>query len=142
MPLARFVAFHREEEVDLASRGHSLLFAVVIAHAPDGVMLVFNRYRQLWELPGGLIDTGENARSAAARELYEEAGAETDELEWLGITEVDDGSRHFGAVFRGVVRKIAPTAVDGEIGAVSYWRAGADLQPLGHTDAALLARFG
>ena len=35
-------------------------FAVVIARSADGVVLVFNRYRKVWELPGGLIDAGES----------------------------------------------------------------------------------
>ena len=38
---------------------------MVIAHSRDGVVLVFNRYRHVWELPGGLIDAGESPREAA-----------------------------------------------------------------------------
>ena len=39
-------------------------FAVVLARSRDGVVLVFNRYRKVWELPGGLIDPGESARDS------------------------------------------------------------------------------
>jgi hypothetical protein len=79
---------------------------------------------------------------AAARELAEEAGAEAVTLEWLGVTEVDDGSRHFGAVFRGDVARRQAVVQSEEIGGGAYWRADAWPEPLGQTDAALLARFG
>ena len=141
MSLVRLVAFHDVEEAQGASRG-PLRFALAIARAPEGVVLVLNRYRRVWELPGGLIDPGENARSAAARELAEEAGAEAGELEWLGVIEVDGGSRYFGAVFRCAVNSVSPLAENEEIDAVGFWRADAYPEPLGPTDAALLARFG
>ena len=72
---------------------------MVVARAAAGIVLVFNRYRSVWELPGGLIDPGESHRQSAQRELAEEAGCEADTLDWLGIIEVDDGRGHFGAVF-------------------------------------------
>jgi 8-oxo-dGTP diphosphatase len=38
------------------------------------LLLVFDRFRQEWELPGGRIDPGETAIQAAVRELHEESG--------------------------------------------------------------------
>ncbi|MCQ0004778.1 NUDIX domain-containing protein [Actinomadura madurae] len=38
------------------------------------LLLVFNRHRAQWELPGGLIDPGETPYEAAVRELHEESG--------------------------------------------------------------------
>ncbi|MGW7693821.1 NUDIX domain-containing protein [Streptomyces asiaticus] len=38
--------------------------------------MVFDRFRQSWELPGGRIEAGESPRQAAARELLEETGQE------------------------------------------------------------------
>lgn len=38
------------------------------------LLLVFNRHRNHWELPGGLIDPGETSYEAAVRELREESG--------------------------------------------------------------------
>ncbi|MEU4466194.1 NUDIX hydrolase [Streptomyces sp. NPDC024017] len=40
---------------------------VAIWHA-DRVLMVFDRFRQGWELPGGRIEEGESSRQAAARE--------------------------------------------------------------------------
>jgi 8-oxo-dGTP diphosphatase len=141
--LARFLELNEVEEA-----GHETIaspsFAVVLAHAPAGVVLVFNRYRKVWELPGGLIDAGETPRVAAARELAEESGcvAPADALEWLGLVSVEDESTHHGAVFRARVNAVPESFESEETGGVAFWQAGAHPQPLGETDRALLARFG
>ena len=53
--------------------------AVVLPVLPDGRILLIRQYRHatrqyLWELVAGRIDSGENPRRAAARELIEETG--------------------------------------------------------------------
>jgi len=137
MPLARFVALHTVPEEAPSSPPR---FAVVIARHAGGVVLVYSRYRKVWELPGGLIDPGETAREAAAREFVEETGGEAGELEWLGLMEVNDGSTHFGAVYRCTARSLPETFESPETGALGSWRPGDSPQPLGHADAALLTR--
>jgi 8-oxo-dGTP pyrophosphatase MutT (NUDIX family) len=139
--LARFVAVHELPEQGCGHLG-ALRFAVVLARAPGGVVLVFNRYRRVWELPGGLIDPGETARQSAGRELFEEAGCTARELHWLGVVEVDDGGRHLGAVFGGIVDAVRQDYVSEETGGVCLWTAVREPLPLGHTDAGLLRRFG
>jgi len=139
--LARFVALHEVAEADCAQVAEPT-FAVVIARSPAGVVLVFNRWRKVWELPGGLIDAGESARDSAARELVEEAGCIARKLSWLGLVEVVDTTRHFGGVFACEVDAVPADFQSDEIGAVSVWRPGRHPTPLGETDAALLNRFG
>lgn len=141
MPLARFVAFHDVSEADSMRVGHPGFAVALARRPPDGVVLVFNVYRKVWELPGGLIDPGETPREAAARELHEEAGATVDSMNWLGLVEVQDGASHFGAVYRGEISSLETVESD-EVGAIAFWTAGEHPEPLGHTDAALLERFG
>ena len=43
----------------------------------------------LWELPAGLVEPGESARVAAARELYEELGARADPDALVPLGNVD-----------------------------------------------------
>ncbi|MFF0266073.1 NUDIX hydrolase [Kribbella sp. NPDC004536] len=46
---------------------------------------VFNRYRQAWEVPGGMLGPGESPQEAAVRELDEESGQRGDTLELAGV---------------------------------------------------------
>jgi 8-oxo-dGTP diphosphatase len=138
--LAQFVAFHEAAECD-EFRGEKLAFAVILARSREGVVLVFNKYRHLWELPGGLIDPGEGARDTAKRELREEAGCEARDLTWLGITEVNDGRRFFGGVFAGEV-DVDEFVENEEMGGLAYWLPDRPPPGIGATDEALLERFG
>jgi 8-oxo-dGTP diphosphatase len=141
MALANFVAVH-----DVSEAAHAQIappkFAVVVARDARGVVVVFNRYRKVWELPGGFIDPGESARDAAARELGEEAGCTARNLSWLGLVEVNDGAAHFGAVFRCDVDDVPAAFQNEEIGAIGRWTKEWCPRPLGESDAALLNRFG
>ena len=139
--LARFVAFHDLAEHENTGAG-PLRFAVIIARARDGVVLVHSRYRKVWEPPGGLIDAGETPRQAAERELFEEAGCHARATAWLGVVEVSDGATHLGAVYECEVDEVPARFENSETAGLARWRRGQAPQPMGHTDAALLGRFG
>jgi 8-oxo-dGTP diphosphatase len=138
--LARFVSMYEVSETEYASVAEPT-FAVVLARSPKGVVLVFNRYRKVWELPGGLIDAGESARACAARELAEESGCTARDLEWLGLIEVEDGTPHFGAVFTCNVDEVPASFTSDEIDGITTCQRDNRPRPLGETDAALLNRF-
>ncbi|HEU5156085.1 MAG TPA: NUDIX hydrolase [Streptosporangiaceae bacterium] len=61
-----------------------LTAALVALWRGDRILLVFDRHRQRWELPGGMIDPGETPRRAAVRELREEAGIDQETLTFAG----------------------------------------------------------
>ena len=137
MPHARFLAFHAVPEPG----DPAPVFAIVLAHGPDGVVLVFNRYRKVWELPGGIIDPGESARDGARRELAEEAGCTATALEWLGVVDVDDGRPRRGAVFACAVTDVPAQMRNEEIDGIAAWTPHSAPQPLGASDRALLERL-
>jgi 8-oxo-dGTP diphosphatase len=140
MPLAEFVTLHEVSEAHCA-RIAVPAFAVVIARSPGGTVLVFNRFRRVWELPGGLIDAGESPGEAARRELFEEAECRGQAFQWLGLVEISDGATHFGAVYSCEVDDVPAAVQNEEIADIAYWRRGARLAPLGAPDSALLDRF-
>ena len=140
MPLARFIAFHEILETD-PPPAFAPTFALVLARGPAGVVLVFNRYRQVWELPGGMIDPGESARDCARRELAEEAECAAGPLDWLGLVDVDDGRRRCGVVFACEAHDVPTQVSNAEMDGIAAWTPGSALQPLGATDAALLERL-
>jgi 8-oxo-dGTP diphosphatase len=140
MAESRFIAFHAASDTN-PPQAAVPTFAVVVARGPAGVVLVFNRYRQVWELPGGLIDPGESPHDSARRELAEEAGCTVHSLDWLGMVEVADAGHRWGAVFGCAVTHVPARMSNDEIEGIAAWTPQASPQPLGRTDQALLAKL-
>ena len=137
---SRFVAFHDIPESQ-ASQALTPTFALALARGPSGIVLVFNRFRQVWELPGGMIDPGESALAAARRELAEEAHCEAEALRWLGVVEVEDMVRRCGAIFGCTVASVPAQVSNSEMTGITTWTPSSAVQPLGPTDRVLLERL-
>lgn len=102
-----------------------LPLSLVVLRCGGSLLLVHNRGRAEWELPGGLIDPGETPREAAVRELREESGEEADDLSFAGYARFRLGPERrleYGAVFTGRVSRPGNAFVPGEeIGACLWW---------------------
>jgi len=61
---------------------------VVVRHA-GAVLMMFDKRRRQWELPGGMREPGETARETAARELAEETGIHGVALTFAAAAEFD-----------------------------------------------------
>lgn len=129
------------------------LLGVSIALWRDGRILLTQRGKApmagKWSLPGGLVDTGERLRDAAARELREETGLEAELrgiADWTEII-VRDGAdaveRHYViAVFAARWRGGDPVA--GDDAAAVRWAEPAELPAIDLTPgmAKIIGRTG
>lgn len=52
------------------------------------VLTVFDRFDELWSLPGGVVDPGETLANTAVREVWEETGVRVELQAFVGIMDV------------------------------------------------------
>ena len=139
-PVDRQVKFHEVAE-HASGALPAPVFALILARTGHGVVLVLNRVRQVWELPGGFIDPGESPRQAAIRELAEEAGCVARDARWLGMVEVSDVDTRFGALLCCEANDAPAQFSSSETVAIDFWRHDHRPAPIGETDAWLLRKF-
>lgn len=136
------LAFDRLPEHELAHLDPSIPLTaslVVLWHA-GACLMVFNRWRQLWELPGGMLDPGETPCDAAVRELEEESGQRADQLDFAGVARIRVAPDHrleFLAIYQGRIAAPLPFTPNGEMSHCTWWNPGANLADLTPIDAAL-----
>ncbi|WP_083419539.1 NUDIX domain-containing protein [Pseudofrankia sp. BMG5.36] len=88
------------------------------------MLLVFNRQRACWELPGGMIDPDETPRQAAIRELHEESGCKVDDLTFAGFARFALGPEQraeYAAIYAGRATPGNAFAPNDEITAITWW---------------------
>jgi len=89
---ARLVAVGRRHH---AARDRSAAFfetlprkvvaAAVLCRKQGRLLVVHDSFKRHWTIPGGVVDPGEDPRSGARREAFEEAGVEVDVGAVLGV---------------------------------------------------------
>ena len=92
------------------------LRATVIVRRDDRVLVVRDRGRPTYALPGGGIERGELPIVAAARELYEETGLEASAIRFLFVFEGKYNNHHLYEV-----EADGEVAVRGEVDGFTWW---------------------
>lgn len=131
-----------EEHLGVLDPSVPLTAALVVVWDRGECLLVFNRFRQAWELPGGMIDAGESAREAAVRELAEESGQVPDAVEFAGVARTwyaPSRRMEHVAIFRAGVAQREPFVENDEMTGSLWWNPREDLTALNAIDGALAA---
>lgn len=86
-----------------------LYYAVIVVKYNGKLVLVRNRARTTWEIPGGRREAGESINETAHRELYEETGALDYSLSVVCDYQVDSSlqnGRSYGRLFYAEVNEM------------------------------------
>lgn len=99
--------------------------ALVVVRCGRYLLLVFDRFRGAWELPGGRIDPGETPLQAAVRELHEESGLLLPTLTLAGYARfrlVGPPRDEYAAIYTARVPALHHTFIPNqEISAIRWW---------------------
>ena len=141
-----FLAFH--EDVPEAELLHSprftpLTHALIVVKHPTGFLLMFNKERNQWEIPGGRIDAGESLRDCIVRELFEETNQTAEDITFKGVMRfrlLHPYDRiEYGALFAGQLKALAPFTENDEAGSIALWDMKTDIGYVNEIDVKLIA---
>jgi len=113
---------------------------VMVARRDDDVLLVLDKVKHVFELPGGIIQGSESPRDCIIREYTEETGQDPWHLEFAGVfrLEIRQGNRtEFGAIFEGKFSDLRPFVPSKAVARLELWNPGNKLEGLDPIDCAL-----
>jgi 8-oxo-dGTP diphosphatase len=115
---------------------------LIVARCRDRLLLVHNRRRDVWELPGGFVDAGEDPETCARRELLEESEQSAAALAPAAsfTLERPDGALLRGLVYTTTLQQPAPFSANAEIDAIGFWPSNRLPKPLSAIDGHIVQR--
>ncbi|MGH3908735.1 MAG: NUDIX hydrolase [Pseudonocardiaceae bacterium] len=117
----RFVA---ESNLGMLERRLPMPASLIVVRFGVSVVMLFDGWRRQWELPGGMREPGETARQAAVRELAEETGIGSADLDFVAVAEVDlrqPSRREYTAIYRTDLQDAPQLVVNDEALAFLWW---------------------
>ena len=114
--------------------------SLIVARNKDGFLLMFNSWRQQWEVTGGIIEPGETLRECALREMLEETNQIPERIEFRGLMKftLKNGKTEYGGLFSVDIDTERPFVVNNEANRIIYWDGKTDIGYINEIDKELL----
>lgn len=98
------IKFYKINEIPI----ENVMYVVIMARYNNKWIIVRNKDRKTWEIPGGHVEINEKLDNAAKRELYEETGTVKAELKIICRYIINDGvNNSYGQLYFAEVNHIA-----------------------------------
>lgn len=98
--------------------------SLVVVMCAGEVLMVLDRHRRQWKLPGGMREHGDGACAAAQRELAEETGICAADLSFAalaGFSLAQPARREFPAVYQTILTAKPALVIDEEVLDFRWW---------------------
>lgn len=132
-----------EDDLKRLSLEHPLTHALVVAKYEDKFLLLFNRWRQEWEVPGGMIDEGETCRECAIREMLEETNQTPSSIVFNGLMKftLHNGNTEYGGLFSVRLKQLAEFTMNNEAVKIALWNGLDEFSNINEIDKKLLEYY-
>jgi len=144
----KFLEFIQAEE-DMVPTFTPLTHALIVVKHQETFLLGFNREKQQWELPGGVLDEGESPRRCVIRECDEEtsqhieypvyAGIMKFELQptrWVPRTRIE-----YGVLYSAELTTVHAFQPNAEISQICFWDRISEIGRIDPIDMTLLSYY-
>lgn len=135
-----FLDFFDKKESELKNFS-PLTHALTVVKKEDKFLLVYDKWKEQWELPGGMIEENESARDCIIRELREETNQQVKDLSFRGIIKFQlqpDDRIEYGALYKGYLEELDAFEETDEIREITLWNKEDEIKDLNKIDKKLL----
>ncbi|MEC0243644.1 NUDIX domain-containing protein [Paenibacillus dokdonensis] len=131
-----------EDQVDNTDF-NPITHAFVVAKSKDGFLLLYNNWKNNWELAGGMIEAGETLRECAIREMLEETNQIPERIEFKGLMKftLKNGRVEYGGLFSADIELERPFLNNDEATKIIFWDGTEDIGYIDEIDKELLKYY-
>lgn len=132
-----------EDQVDQVELEFPITHSLVVAKSQDGFLLMFNSWRQQWEVTGGILEPGETLRECALREMLEETNQIPSRIEFKGLMKfiLKNGKTEYGGLFSADIEIERPFIENNEANRIIFWNGTNDIGYINEIDKELLKYY-